>query len=76
MNAVSKRVAGVAWMACLLGASDVAMCQSFEPKGQHAVVLGMDSNQVYLAVAPAQTSLHQSLLQRWEVHGAPERAGR
>ena len=40
----------------------VAMCQSFEPKGQHAVVLGLDSNQVYLAVAPAQTSLHQSLL--------------
>ena len=59
----------------LFGASVVAMSQSFEPKGQHAVVLGMDSNQVYLAVAPAQTSLHQSLLQRWEVHGAPRTGG-
>lgn len=75
MIALSKRAACVAWMACCFGASDVANCQSFEPKGQHAVVLGMDSNQVYLAVAPAQTSLHQSLLQRWEVHAAPRTGG-
>ena len=75
MIALSKRAACVAWMACCFGASSVANCQSFEPKDQHAVVLGMDSNQVYLAVAPVQTSLHQSLLQRWEVHAAPRTGG-
>lgn len=75
MIALPKRAACVAWMACCMGASVVAVSQSFEPIGQHAVVLGMDSNQVYLAVAPAQTSLHQSLLQRWEVHAAPRTGG-
>ena len=73
--ALSKRAACVAWVACFWGASDVAFCQSFELKGQHAVVLGMDSSQVYLAVATAQTSLHQTLLQRWEVHAAPRTGG-
>ena len=75
MITLSKRAACVAWMACVFGVSDVAVCQSFEPKAQHAVVLGMDSNQVYLAVTPSQASLHEALLQRWEVHAAPRTGG-
>ena len=48
MTSVSKFAACVAWMA--IGTLHFANAQSFEPAGQHAVVLGMDSNQVYLAV--------------------------
>jgi len=75
MITLSKRAACVAWMACVFGVSDVAVCQSFEPKDQHVVVLGMDSNQVYLAVTPSQATLHEALLQRWEVHAAPRTGG-
>ena len=73
MTALFKRAACVAWMAT--GTLHFANAQSFEPGGQHAVVLGMDSNQVYLAVAPDSESLHQSLRQRWEVHAAPRTGG-
>ena len=57
-GAAKTRVASfAAWLVVFLCLPAGAMCQSFEPKGQHAVVLGLDSNQVYLAVAPAHVSL-------------------
>ena len=75
MTSVSKFAACVAWTACFLGAPCIAGSQSFEPTGKHTVVLGMDSNQVYLAVADADVPLHQALRQPWEVNAAPRTGG-
>ena len=75
-GAAKTRVASfAAWLVVFLCLPAGAMCQSFEPKGQHAVVLGLDSNQVYLAVAPAHVSLSQALRAPWEVHAAPRTGG-
>ena len=75
-GAAKTRVASfAAWLVIFLCLPAGAMCQSFEPKGQHAVVLGLDSNQVYLAVAPAHVSLSQALRAPWEVHAAPRTGG-
>ena len=71
-----KRLLGASTLLVLAGATQVRG-QGSEgwSLDRHAVVLGADSDRVYLGVAPHGLPLHEAVRQRWEVFSAPRLGG-
>lgn len=79
LQPILTRTATLAWTACVVGCWVATPSWSQEGGGwaldRHTVILGADSDRVYLGMAPEGLALNEAVREEWSVFSAPRLGG-